>query len=142
MELLKLHPPLVHFGIALPFALLVLDLYYRYSKREPDGLHLLLSLLASSSVVLSFISGVLAHNPIEDKLHQIHVFPLHEGLGLFLALYFIILAGLRLSFKKFSKARDIYTVGLLLGVLALFLQGSLGGAIVYDHMIRPWLEER
>jgi len=35
IDLIKVHPPVVHFAIALPVALLVIDLYYRFKKSSP-----------------------------------------------------------------------------------------------------------
>ena len=35
VDLIKVHPPVVHFTIALPVALLVIDLYYRFKKSSP-----------------------------------------------------------------------------------------------------------
>jgi uncharacterized membrane protein len=32
IDLIKVHPPVVHFAIALPVALLVIDLYYRFKR--------------------------------------------------------------------------------------------------------------
>jgi len=32
IDLIKVHPTVVHFAIALPVALLVIDLYYRFKK--------------------------------------------------------------------------------------------------------------
>jgi uncharacterized membrane protein len=32
INLIKVHPPVVHFAIALPVALLVIDLYYRFKR--------------------------------------------------------------------------------------------------------------
>ncbi|RLJ69854.1 putative membrane protein [Hydrogenivirga caldilitoris] len=137
MELIKIHPPAVHFAIVLPVALLILDLYYRFSGKKPDKLHLIFTLLASLSVVVGAVSGVLAHEPIEEKLETIEVFETHEVLGIFLALYFVSLTGLRLFLHRIPPV--VFTLLTLLGVLMLFLQGNLGGSIVYDHMIVPWL---
>jgi len=41
MELIKIHPPVVHFGIAFPVLLLIVELYYRINKKPLDGLHAL-----------------------------------------------------------------------------------------------------
>ncbi len=100
MELIKLHPPFTHFAIAMPVALLIVDLYYRIRKKDPDGLHMTFSLLGSLSVVLGAISGIIAHEPIEDKFYQTGIFSTHEYLGLLLAVYFLALLGVRLSFSK------------------------------------------
>lgn len=141
MEVIKLHPPVVHFAMALPFALLVLDLYYRYTKKNPDSLHLIFTLLASLSVIGATLSGMVAHEPIEDKLHSINVFETHELAGFILGFYFALLAGVRFGFERFSFLRNLFSLLIAVGVLFLFLQGSLGGSIVYDHMIKPWLEK-
>ena len=68
MELIKLHPPFTHFAIAMPVALLIIDLYYRIRKKDPDGRHMTFSLLVSLSVVLGTISGMIAYEPKEYKL--------------------------------------------------------------------------
>ncbi|WPM32881.1 hypothetical protein IAE16_04175 [Hydrogenobacter sp. T-2] len=141
MELIKIHPPVVHFAIAMPVALLIIDLYYRIRKKDPDGLHMTFSLLGSLSVVLGAISGMIAYEPIEDKLYQIGIFSTHKYLGLLLAVYFLALLGVRLSFSKTPAMRSLFTVMLLLGTALLFIQGNLGGSVVYDHMVKPWLEK-
>ncbi len=141
MELIKLHPPFTHFAIAMPVALLIIDLYYRIRKKDPDTLHMTFSLLGSLSVVLGAISGMIAYEPIEDKLYQIGIFSTHKYLGLLLAVYFLALLGVRLSFSKTPAMRSLFTVMLLLGTALLFIQGNLGGSVVYDHMVKPWLEK-
>ncbi len=141
MELIKLHPPFTHFAIAMPVALLVLDLYYRFTKRQADSLHLIFSLLASLSVLSATISGIVVYEPIEDKLYQITLFPTHKYLGLLLAVYFVLLLGVRISFSKANLMRNLFSLMLIVGVLLLFLQGNLGGTVVYEHMVKPWLEK-
>ena len=71
MELIKLHPPVVHFAIAFPAFLLVVDMYYRITKRELDGLHALLTYLSVLAVVGGSISGIIAHEPVEKLLESI-----------------------------------------------------------------------
>lgn len=142
MELIKLHPPFVHFAIALPLAMLIIELYYRINKRQPDGLHMIFAVLASLSVVAATLSGMIAYEPIEDKLYQIDTFKAHKNMGLIMAGYFLVLLGLRMSFSKASFVRTIYTIMLVLGVALLFFQGNMGGSVVYDHMVKPWVEGR
>lgn len=142
MELIKLHPPFTHFAIAMPVALLILDLYYKFTKKEVDRLHLIFSLLASLSVLSAAISGMIAYEPIEDRLYQISIFSTHKYMGLLLAVYFIVLFGLRLSFSKIPFMRNVFTFLLLLGVVLLFFQGNLGGSVVYDYMVKPWIEKQ
>ncbi len=137
MELIKLHPPFTHFAIAMPVALLVLDLYYR----QADSLHFVFSLLASLSVLSATLSGMVAYEPIENNLYQIAIFTTHKYMGFLLAVYFMLLLGVRLGLPKASPMRNLFTFMLIVGVLLLFLQGNLGGSIVYDHMVKPWIEK-
>lgn len=131
MEIMKLHPPIVHFAIAFPVFLLVIDVYYRVTKRELDRMHALLTYLTVLSVVLGTVSGIIAHEPIEELLEKIPIFETHERLGLFLAVFFLILGAVR-----FFRLRNVFTIMLTVGVLLLFIQGNLGGRIVYDHLIK------
>ncbi|MEJ5339580.1 MAG: DUF2231 domain-containing protein [Aquificaceae bacterium] len=142
MELIKLHPPFTHFAIAMPLALLVIDLYYRINRKEPDSLHMLFSFIASLSVLSAAVSGMIAYEPIEEKLYEINIFSTHKNMGLLLAVYFIFLFVVRLVLSKKPLMRNLFTLMLLLGVSLLFFQGNLGGSIVYDHMVRPWLEKQ
>ncbi len=84
MELIKLHPPVVHFAIAFPVFLLLVDIYYIWKKKSPDGLHALLTYLSTLAVLAGVVSGILAYEPIEEKLYKIPVFEPHKYLGLFL----------------------------------------------------------
>ncbi|MDW8031957.1 MAG: DUF2231 domain-containing protein [Aquificaceae bacterium] len=141
IELIKLHPPLVHFGLALPFGLLVLEIYYRLKRKEPDGLHLIFSLLASLSVIGATLSGMIAYEPIEEKLYRIEAFKTHKYMGLFMGLYFALLLSVRLGMSRYGLLRNLFSLLLFVGVLLLLIQGSLGGSVVYDHMVRPWIEQ-
>ncbi|MEN3028280.1 MAG: DUF2231 domain-containing protein [Aquificaceae bacterium] len=140
IELIKLHPPVVHFGLAMPFALLVLELYYRLKRKDPDGLHLIFSLLASLSVIGATLSGMIAYEPVEEKLYKIEVFKTHKYMGLLMGLYFAVLLGVRLGMSRYRPLRNLFFFMLLVGVLLLLVQGNLGGSVVYDHMVKPWIE--
>ncbi|SNZ14610.1 DUF2231 domain-containing protein [Hydrogenobacter hydrogenophilus] len=140
MDLIKLHPPLVHFAIAFPLMTLIMDLYYRFKKNSPNGLHALLTYLSVISVLMATVSGILAHEPIEDKLASVPVFPFHQSLGLFLALWFLAIGAVRFLMDRGpGSLRNIYTVLLVLGVLLLFVQGRWGGIIVYDYLLKKGL---
>ncbi len=138
MELVKLHPPMVHFAIAFPLFLLFTDIYYRWKKKSPDGLHAMLTYVSVFAVLGGTASGIIAHKPIEEKLHQIPVFEAHEILGISLSILFLLLGALRFFLGGYNTRwiRDAYTSLLLLGVLLLFLQGRWGGMIVYDYLLK------
>jgi uncharacterized membrane protein len=93
----------VHFAIALPVALLVIDLYYRFKKIQPDGLHALITYLSVLAVVGSTISGIIAYEPIEDILYQISFFKIHQYLGLSLTPLFLALGFVRFLMDKKTR---------------------------------------
>jgi uncharacterized membrane protein len=136
IDLIKVHPPVVHFAIALPVALLVIDLYYRFKKIQPDGLHALITYLSVLAMVGGTISGIIAHEPIEDILHHVPSFEIHESLGLSLTPLFLALGVVRFLMDKKPVFRNVFTVLLVLLVILLFYQGILGGKIVYEHLIK------
>ncbi|RMH80498.1 MAG: hypothetical protein D6674_04535 [Acidobacteria bacterium] len=142
MELMKLHPPVVHFAIAFPVFMFITDLYYRWKKKPPDGLHVLLTYISTLALLGGTGSGIIAHKPIEEELHTIGVFEFHESLGIFLSLLFLGLAFVRFYLDKTKggmRLRDIYTLLLAVGVILLFLQGRWGGMIVYDYLLKTGL---
>jgi hypothetical protein len=126
IDLIKVHPPVVHFAIALPFALLVIDLYYRFKKIQPDGLHALITYLSVLAVVGGTISGIIAHEPIEDVLHNIPAFEIHEYLGLSLTPLFLALGVVRFLMDKKPVFRNVFTVLLSAFGDPAFLSGKLG----------------
>jgi uncharacterized membrane protein len=87
-------------------------------------------------VVGGTISGIIAHEPIEAVLHNIPVFEIHEYLGLFLTPLFLVLGVVRFLTNKKPVFRNVFTALLVLLVILLFYQGSLGGKIVYEHLIK------
>jgi uncharacterized membrane protein len=87
-------------------------------------------------VIGGAISGIVAHEPIEDILHNAPVFEIHEYLGLSLTPLFLALGFVRFLINKKPVFRNVFTVLLVLLVVLLFYQGSLGGKIVYEHLIK------
>ncbi|MBX0311816.1 MAG: DUF2231 domain-containing protein [Sulfurihydrogenibium sp.] len=140
METIAIHPPFTHFAIAFPLMLLIIHLFHVINKKELDSLHLLLTFLSALSVIVATITGIIAHEPIETKLEEIKAFGYHQKLGLLLALYFVILAIVRIIMTKTKALNLVFTILLIIGVVLLFIQGKLGGSIVYENMITPWLK--
>jgi uncharacterized membrane protein len=114
----------------------VIDLYYRFKKIQPNGLHALFTYLTVFAILGGTISGIIAHEPIEDILHHAPSFEIHEYLGLFLTPLFLALGVVRFLMDKKPVFRNVFTVLLVLLVVLLFYQGSLGGKIVYEHLIK------
>ena len=139
MESIAIHPPFTHFAIAFPVILLIVHLFYMLGKKELDRLHLLLTYLSALAIVVATITGVVAHEPIETKLEEIKAFGYHQKLGLLLALYFVVISIIRIIMTKTKALNLVFTILLTIGVVLLFIQGKLGGSIVYENMIIPWL---
>ncbi len=133
----KFHPPAVHFAIALPFVSLLVGALYSVRGKEPDEVEFLLLLLSSGAVIGASVTGYIAHESMEDlpigkqALELLHT---HETIGISLAFLFSLILGLRLiyAFRRAKVIHHIYMFLLLVGVLVLFFQGSLGGKLVYD----------
>jgi uncharacterized membrane protein len=140
MDTIAIHPPFTHFAIAFPLMLLIIHLFYVINKKELDSLHLVLTFLSALAVVVATITGIISHEPIETKLEEIKAFGYHQKLGLLLALYFVILAIVRIIMTKTKALNLVFTILLIIGVVLLFIQGKLGGSIVYENMITPWLK--
>jgi uncharacterized membrane protein len=140
MDTIAIHPPFTHFAIAFPLMLLIVHLFYVINKKELDSLHLILTLLSALAVIVATITGIISHEPIETKLEEIKAFGYHQKLGLLLALYFVILAIVRIIMTKTKALNLVFTILLIIGVVLLFIQGKLGGSIVYENMITPWLK--
>jgi uncharacterized membrane protein len=87
-------------------------------------------------VVGGTISGIIAYEPIEDILYQISFFKIHQYLGLSLTPLFLALGVVRFLMDKKPVFRNVFTVLLVLLVILLFYQGSLGEKIVYEHLIK------
>jgi uncharacterized membrane protein len=140
METIAIHPPFTHFAIAFPLMLLIIHLFYMINKKELDSLHLVLTFLSALAAVVATITGIISHEPIETKLEEIKTFGYHQKLGLLLALYFVILVIVRIIMTKTKALNLVFTILLIIGVVLLFIQGKLGGSIVYENMITPWLK--
>lgn len=130
-DILKIHPIFTHFAIAFPIYLLLMDLYYRLTKREWDGLHALFTYISLLAVVGGTVSGIISHEPVEELLEGVLIFEVHEILGKLLAPLAVFIGVLR-----FLKKKKAFTLALLLLIVLLLIQGSLGGSLVYDHLIK------
>ncbi len=136
-EVVKLHPPAVHFAIALPLFALLLEGLYHLRGRKPDEVEFLTLLLSSGAVVGAAVTGYIAHESMENlpiaeqALELLHT---HETLGIALALLFsgILILRLLYAFKPLPMLHHLYVLLLLVGVGAILFQGNLGGKLVYD----------
>ena len=139
-EVVKIHPPAIHFGVSLPVIAVLFEAYYLLRRRKPDAGELAIIILASGAVIASAVTGLIAHNSIEDlpiKEKALEILHTHESLGLYLAGLFALIALLRFIyiFKSSGILRALYLLLLVAGTVGILIQGNLGGQLVYDFGI-------
>ncbi len=139
MDIVKLHAALVHFAIVFPVSLLLIELYYLLTKRQPDGLHALFTYLSFFVVIMATATGFFASVKFGKEILSFSQFHVHRALGLALNGLFFSLAVVRFLMHSESSRktlRKIFIILLLACVVLLLYQGKLGGAIVYDHLLK------
>lgn len=133
-----LHPPLVHFAIALPVVASVFGLLYLFKRSEGlSKISARLTLFAAIAIGAAWYTGSKAGPQIYDYLSSAgqHELLEHKELGLYLAIAFAIIAVLQVlgcRLKKFPL--EALAIIILFGATAtVFLQGKDGGEIVYKY---------
>jgi len=87
-EIVKLHPPAVHFAIALPLFALLSEGFYTLKRKSPDDLEFFTLLVASGAVITTSVTGYIAHKSMESlpiKKEALEALHIHETIGLTLA---------------------------------------------------------
>lgn len=133
-----LHPPLVHFAIALPVVTSVFGLLYLFTKKE--GLSKITSrllVLTALAMIAAWYTGSKAGPEIYDYLSDAgkHELIEHKNLGLYLAIAFSAIAILQFlgcQLKRFAL-QAVAILLLIAATAAVFVQGKHGGEIVYNY---------
>jgi len=135
----ELHPPVVHFAIALTIAGVVFEiLAHAFNKKELEHAGFYAFLTGVAFTWLAWFTGRAAEELVEDAVEgtpAYRVLEFHETLGTILLVYFTALAVFRL-YLKVKESKTLRVLFLTLGVLgAIFmsLQGRLGGILVYQY---------
>ncbi len=136
-SIVKIHPPVVHFGIALPVFTVILQIFYVLKRRELDSAEFLASSLSSVSVAGSAITGYIVHESIEElpiTEEALEVLHTHETLGIVLGIVFLIILLFRifLHFRKTRILEYLYILAFVVSTLLILIQGNFGGKLVYD----------
>ena len=139
-KVVKIHPPIVHFAIALPVFTVILQGLYSVRNKNPDEIEFLATTLSSLSVIGASITGYIAHESIEEipiSREAIEVLHTHETIGIVLGILFAVILLLRLAYaiKPIRFLRILYIILIVVGTSLILYQGFLGGKLVYDFGI-------
>ncbi|RUM28332.1 MAG: hypothetical protein DSY42_08560 [Aquifex sp.] len=144
----ELHPPVVHFAIALSISGVLFEIFYLITKMPLfSSASLLNLLLAIPFAWASWFTGHQAEEAVEKFVEGTPAYELleaHETLGLVVAVLITLLALLKLlAFFRNSKGFKIAV--LILGIavtVAVVLQGRIGGKMVYEYGVgvKPLME--
>jgi len=142
MELEFLHPPIVHFAIALTITGVIFELLYFITRRESLKHAGFWTFIAGAFfVVLAAISGHLAEEAVEHiatgPAHEI--LETHEELGNILAGLLVVLAIFRIFIylTENKKLYPLFLLGAIISALLVAYQGNIGGKLVYEYGIIP-----
>lgn len=137
-SIVKLHPPTVHFSVALPFATLLLGIYYVLKEKRLTFPVVMLSFLTLLFISLSVATGYPIHQKIEDLIPDkdaMDILHLHQKVG-FLVLFLSTLSFLSVVFHRKSRIfMYLFLVMNLFLCVGVLYQGNLGGKLVYEHSV-------
>ena len=133
-----LHPPLVHFAIALPLVALIFQIAYMITKNEAHSKYAarILAFGAIMIVAAWYTGGQDGQNayPLLDAEGQKDLLA-HKGYGLYVMVATLVIAAIKFTACKIKNG--VLEAGSLLLIISLVgmigYQGSTGGEIVYKH---------
>ncbi|RUM56820.1 MAG: hypothetical protein DSY60_06080 [Persephonella sp.] len=139
MEFLgELHPPIVHFAIALVIVSVIFDFFGLILKKDSlknAGFWTLV--VGAIAVIGAFITGHQAEELVEKAIEGTETYKrleIHETVGNFVLGAVLLLTAFRVFVNKKSDIR-LMGIYLLLGFLVISvvgLQGRIGGKLVYE----------
>lgn len=133
-----LHPFVVHFMIAVPVIVLLLELTNLITKKKAVGVVsfvlLLLTVLAAAG---AYLTGLVDGKETFDVLSEAAKTELaeHKLLGTYLLLASVVVLFFKLLSSAMSSGimKALYLLILITFVLGIFQQGKEGGELVYEH---------
>jgi len=135
---LMVHPVLVHFAIALPVVVLLLELINLFAKKRTIGvLSFLLMVLIAVVFFAAYLSGAADGKEAKAFLSAEAKEALtgHKQLGV----YLVYASGLLMLFKLFSvmirktAIKVLFFLVLIVFTVSVFNEGKKGGALVYQY---------
>lgn len=133
-----LHPFFVHFAVALPVIILILELVNIFSKKRTIGvISFFLMVVMAGVFVSAYLTGVTDGKAAKALLspEAKDALVAHKELGI----YLVYLSGVLMLFKLFSvlirkaAVRVIFFVALIAFTVIVFSEGKKGGELVYGY---------
>ena len=145
-----LHPPIVHFAIALVIISVIFDFFGVILKKDSLKNAGFWTLIAGVlAVILAFITGHQAHEIVEKVLEGTEMYKMvetHELIGTIVLISVLLLTAFRVLVSKKSDVRlmGIYLFVGFLVILIVGLQGRSGGKLVYEYGVgvKPVMSEQ
>lgn len=133
-----MHPPVVHFIVALPLIVLLLELVNLVAKKRAIGVaSFFLLVLTVVAAVAAYLTGITDGKEAWDILTQAGQSELkdHKVLGTYLMIFSAIVLVFKLLSALIKKGlmKAIYLVVLIFFVAGILKQGKEGGELVYSH---------
>jgi len=132
-----LHPSVVHFLIAIPVVILLLELMNLMMKKKAvGGVSFFLLLLVAVAAVGAYFTGLVDGKEAYPALAEAAKSELaeHKLLGTYLMLASFVLVFLKLLAMTGNKIlKALYIFALIGFVVVMFNQGKEGGELVYEH---------
>lgn len=133
-----LHPLVVHFMIAIPVIVLLLELTNLIAKKKAVGVvsfvFLLLTVIVSAG---AYFTGLVDGKEGYDILSEAGKEELaeHKLLGVYLLLASVVVLFFKLLSAAMSSGimRSLYILALIGFVFGIFIQGKDGGELTYEH---------
>lgn len=133
-----LHSPIVHFAVAIPVVIILLEFINIFFKRRALSVFsLFLTLVVATVMVGAYYSGVADGQEAYDMLINAGKEELkeHKQLGIILVYASLALVVLKLFFMLFRGAvsRVLFLIITFVFIGAIFKQGHDGGELVYEY---------
>ena len=133
-----LHPPIVHFMVAIPVVILLLELInLMMRKKAVSGVSyflLVLTVVVSAAAYLTgLVDGKETYSVLSDAAKE--ELAEHKLLGTYLLIAPVIVLFFKLISSLINSAlvKILYLLVLIVFVFGIFQQGKDGGELVYEH---------
>ncbi len=139
MEILtELHPPVVHFAVALTISGVIFELlYFIFRLKSLKHAGFWTFMFGVVAVWGAMFTGDQAAEIVEETVYgkAKELLETHEELGEILPWVFTVLGGIRLVlfFREIKPLRILFLILGLLSIGFIGYQGNLGGKMVYDY---------